>query len=175
MLEPFGVGNRRPMFEADERSVEVKPVKLLSQHISVKSPKIELMYFGGSKFTFLIESNAPKKFIFSYNISVFRGKEYVKGYIKDIVCERNAASSCGEEIYVNNILTLACPEYDCKKSFKTIAEIDALLNGNTGYGTVCIAGEYKTLKYFKNASKLSVDVFRLSSCNLADTVIISPQ
>ena len=175
MLEPFGVGNRRPMFEADERSVEVKPVKLLSQHISVKSPKIELMYFGGSKFTFLIESNAPKKFIFSYNISVFRGKEYVKGYIKDVVCEKNAASSCGEEIYVNNILTLACPEYDCKKSFKTVSEIDELLNGNTGYGTVCIAGEYKTLENFKNAPKLSVDVFRLSSCNLADTVIISPQ
>ncbi len=175
MLEPFGVGNRRPMFEVDERSVEVRPVKPLSPHISAKSQKIELMYFSGSKFTFLLESKAPKKFIFSYNISTFRGKEYVKGYIKDVICEPNAPEYCADEISINNILTLACPEYDCKKTYKSAAEIDALLKENSGYGTACIAGEYKTLKYYGNAIKLPVDIFRLTSGNLADTVIISPQ
>lgn len=173
MLEPFGVGNRRPMFEIDGNALDVHPVKPLSQHVSVKSRNIELMYFGGAKFTFLLESRAPKKFVFEYNISTFRGKEYVKGFIRDVVCPRTAGKAAAQEIEVNNILTLAAPEVQCEQVLKTREEIEN--SEKCGYGTLFIAHEYATLEKFACVKNLPVELFSLSSANLADAVLLSPR
>ena len=173
MLEPYGVGNRRPMFELCETSSEVRPIKPQSPHISIKSDKIELMYFGGAKQLKLLSSPAPRKYIFEYNVSVFRGREYVKGFVRDVICEKTAAQYAGEEIVVNNIITLASPKCSCAVQSMTAAEIDGEAQV-AGWGTVYIAGEYNTLERYRNIS-LPVELFNISSSNLADTVLVSPQ
>ena len=173
LLEPFGVGNRRPMFEIDGNALDVHPVKPLSPHVSVKSRNIELMYFGGAKFTFLLESCAPKKFVFEYNISTFRGREYVKGFIRDVVCPRTAGEAAAQEIAVNNILTLAAPEVECEQILKTREEIEN--SEKNGYGTLFIAHEYATLEKFECVKNMPVELFSLSSSNLADAVLLSPR
>ena len=175
MLEPYGVGNRRPMFEMAEGASDCCPVKPLSPHISIKSEKIELMYFGGAKFTYLMESNAPKSYVFEYNVSRFRGKEYVKGYVRDIITARDAGRYCAEEIAVNNILSLSCPKTECTVTRRTHDEIDEMLSSSEGYGTLYIATDYSTLEKYKNAQKFPVELFTLSSGNLADTILISPR
>ncbi len=175
LLEPFGVGNRRPLFAVDECALEVRPLKSLSPHVTAKSSKIELLYFSGAKHTFLMESGAPKTFLFEYNISKFRGREYVKGMVRGIVCGRDAGAECADEIAVNGILNLTPPKTDCKITYKTKAEIDALMESGAGYGTVYIASEYSTAEKYANAHKFPVDLFRLSSGNLADVILISPQ
>lgn len=174
MLEPFGVGNRRPMFVLDECALEAHPVKPSSPHISVKSEKIDLMYFGGSGYLRLMESRAPKKYVFEYNISNFRGKEYVKGFIRDIICEKDAGGYIGDELAVNNVLTLACPEKKCNKIYKTSGEIDLLLAESGDYGTVCIAHEYSTVKRYKNVAGFPVNLFGLSSSNPVNCVLLAP-
>lgn len=58
MLEPYGVGNRRPLFEVDVTASPVRAVKAGSTHIAVKNDKIELMFFGGSRFAPVLESQA---------------------------------------------------------------------------------------------------------------------
>lgn len=173
LLEPFGVGNARPSFVAEEGALDVRPVKLASPHITIKSGKIELLYFGGAKNTYLIESRAPKKYLFDYNISTFRGRESVKGYVRDIVLEPNSGSYCADEIAANNILTLASPKTDCKITYKTKAEIEEVTCG--GYGTLFIANDYVTVGKYKNLEGLNVELFRLSSGNLADCVLLSPR
>ena len=175
MLEPYGVGNRRPLFVIEEEASEANPVKPLSPHLSIKSDKIELMFFGGAKFSFLLESGAPKSYVFEYNVSKFRGKEYVKGYVRDVITDREAGKYCGDEIAVNNLLTLARPEADCKITGKTHEEIDSMLDGGVSYGTLYIASDYHTLSHYKNIYKLPVELFTLSSGNLADTILLSPR
>ena len=175
MLEPYGVGNRRPMFVIEEGASECSLVKPFSPHISVKSDKIELMYFSGAKFSYLLESKAPKSYIFEYNLSKFRGKEYVKGYIRDIVTGSDAGKYCGEEIAVNNILTLACPKVECEIAEKTCKEIDEILSGGVNFGTLYIATDFSTLSKYENIGKFPVELFTLSSGNLADAVLISPR
>ena len=175
MLEPYGVGNRRPLFIIEEGASDASPVKPLSPHISIKSDKIELMYFSGAKFSYLLESRAPKSYIFEYNVSRFRGKEYVKGYVRDIVTDRDAGGYCAEEIAINNILTLACPKVDCTVTQKTHKEIDEMLSGGVNFGTLYIATDYKTLENYKNTEKFPVELFTLSSGNLADSILLSPQ
>ncbi len=174
MLEPFGVGNRRPMFELDETSSEVRPVKPQSPHISIKSDKIELMYFGGGKYLKLLSSSAPRKYIFEYNVSTFRGREYVKGFVRDVICDKTAGKYAQEEIAVNNILTLAAPQCSCTVKKMTAAEIDGQMR-EAGWGTVYIAHEYQTLERYKNAANLPVELFTTGSSNLADSVLVSPQ
>ncbi|MDE6597499.1 MAG: single-stranded-DNA-specific exonuclease RecJ [Clostridia bacterium] len=175
MLEPFGVGNRRPMFVTEEGASDVRPVKPLSPHLSLKNSKIELMYFGGAKYAYLLASKAPKKYVFEYNISKFRGKEYVKGFIRDVVCERDAGAYAEDEIAVNNILTLACEKVDCETTYKTREEIDELALENSGYGTVFISNDYKTLSQYKSLESLPVCLFAPFASNLADMIIISPR
>ena len=175
MLEPFGVGNRRPMFVIEEGASETNPVKPLSPHVSIKSDKIELMYFSGARFSYLMESRAPKSYIFEYNVSKFRGKEYVKGYVRDIITQKDAGAYCAEEIAVNNILTLACPKADCAITEKTRAEIDGILSNGVSFGTLFIATDFATLEKYENIGKFPVELFTLSSGNLADTVLISPR
>ncbi|MDE6104419.1 MAG: single-stranded-DNA-specific exonuclease RecJ [Clostridia bacterium] len=174
MLEPFGVGNRRPMFEIDGAALDVRPVKPLSPHVSVKSSNIELMYFGGAKFTFLLESRAPKRFIFEYNVSTFRGREYVKGFIRDVVLSNDAGKSAAQEIAVNNIVTLSAPKTACEIVYKTQKEIREEVTLQ-GYGTLFIAHEYSTLESFSDLIRnLPVELFSLSGANLADCVLLSP-
>ena len=175
MLEPYGVGNRRPMFVIEEGASQCEPVKPFSPHISVRSDKIELMYFSGAKFCYLLQSKAPKSCIFEYNVSKFRGREYVKGYIRDIVTDKDAGKYCAEEIAVNNILTLACPEVECEITEKSHEEIDKTLSGGVNFGTLYIAGDFSTLSAYKNIGKFPVELFTLSSGNLADTVLVSPR
>lgn len=174
MLEPYGVGNRRPMFVIEENSSDAHPVKPQSPHISIKSDKIELMYFGGAKFAYLLQSGAPKSLVFEYNVSRFRGREYVKGYVRDIITRNDAGKYCKQEIAVNNLLTLSCPKSDCEISEKNHSEIDEILASGASYGTLYIATDFATLSHYKNIDKFPVETFCLSSGNLADTVLVSP-
>lgn len=175
LFEPFGVGNKRPMFAVEEGALEARPIKPLSPHIDIKSDKIELLFFGGSKFSYFAESRAPKTYLFEYNISEFRGRKYIKGLVRDIVYKRDAGEFCAEEIAVNNVLTLANLKISCALSGSTIEKIEEIAGGEEGYGTIYIASEYSTLSHYKNLSRLPVELFYPSAGNLADCVLISPR
>lgn len=174
LLEPFGVGNRRPEFVAEATALDSKAMKAGSPHLVAYVNGFELLSFNGLKNKYLLNSGAPKKIIFDYNLSSFRGKDYVKGYIKSVIYDRSAAASCGEEIAVNNILTLANPAVPCKKVYKSVSEIDELMSV-AAFGTVYIAGSYESLSRYKNADKFPVELFYLSGASLADIILISPR
>ena len=174
MLEPYGVGNRRPLFEVEERAVETRLVKAQSQHIAVKSNKIDLMYFGGSKFSGLIESSAPKKFIFEYNVSTFRGREYIKGFIRDMIYSHEAADYATEEIAMNAINTLALPSVDCKLKYITKEDIERELAECNSFGTLFVAWERESVSKYAGTAKLDCDLFIPTAKNFATAVLVSP-
>lgn len=175
LLEPFGVGNRRPVFAVEEGALEARPLKPLSAHLGIKSGKIDLLYFGGSKFSYLLESRAPKTYLFEYNVSEFRGRQSVKGIVRDVVYSRTAGGCCAEEIAINNILTLAGSEVSCKTEYKTKAAIEEIISDGSSYGTVYIANDYATVEKFGLLNGIPAELFRLSSGNLSDVTLISPQ
>lgn len=172
-LEPYGVGNKRPAFALQERETTVRPVKALSPHISIKSDKIELMYFGGARFSKLIESAAPKKFIFEYNVSSFRGKEYVKGFVRDVIYDKSAAKFAQNEIALNALSLLSLPETECNKVEISRAEVNEILQNGGAFGTVFIAFDFNTLALY-NTESVNFDLFTLSAKNSATTVLLSP-
>lgn len=173
MLEPFGVGNKRPVFLLEERSMYVRSGRVQSNHLSIRDSRIELMYFGGSRFAPLIESGATKNIIFEYNVSTFRGKEYVKGFVREIIYNREAGKYAAEDIALNGIVSLG---FTAGVELKPISkeEIEHAMAECPEFGTLFIAYEYDTIEQFKNASNLNVDLFLPSSKSSASGILLSP-
>ena len=172
LLEPYGVGNKRPIFELEEASVPVRLVKPQSPHISLKSNKIDLMFFGGLKYKKIIESAIPKKFIFEYNISTFRGKEYVKGFVRDVIYNSGASEFASDEIAISGIEALTKLN---SGGFKQVdkAEVEALMS-KKGVGTLYIAWDPATLSDYEGAKNFNADLFIPSAKNFSDAVLVAP-
>lgn len=175
LLEPFGVGNKRPLIMVEEQAANVRPVKAQSAHLSIKSRGIELMYFGGSRFSKLIESGARKNFIFEYNVSTFRGREYVKGFVRDVIYDRTAGEYATTEIALTGITSLSEPVPNC--SFLSISkeDIERAMADCPDFGTVFVASEYGVISQYNNASRLNVELFVPSQKNFASGILVAPQ
>lgn len=169
-LEPFGMGNRRPLFEAKERSVPVRTLK--GVHLSVKSEKLEFMYFGGAKYKKLIESSAAKKFIFEFNVSEFRGKETVKGFIRDVVYGKDACYSAEEDIALCALETLSAPKTGKIHSIKRDEVVNLMLG--SGAGTVFLTWDAKTVERFPECAGINCDLFTPSLRNFSTSVLYAP-
>lgn len=174
-LEPYGVGFRKPMFTISAGESVTKPVKPLSPHISVKCRDLELMYFSGARYCPLMESPVPKKYVFEYNVSTFRGREYVKGFIRDIVYDREDISKAQLQIALNQISVAALPETKCTADYVSKEQIDAIIAEEGEYGTLFIANDAATLSCYAGIDRYDVNLFTLSAKNLSDIVLVSPR
>jgi len=173
LFEPCGVGNRKPQFVAEVTSCRAKPLKTGSPHLSVKVGNLDLLWFSGERYEGLLKSGVPKRLIFEYNVSYFRGKQQIKGYLHDAVYSTESCAFGGEDVAAN-LLTLLCAEQvQCEKQYLKKEEIQGLLDSCGEYGTVFIAGSYETLREY-DIGKKEVNVFNLSSGSLSAVVLISP-
>jgi single-stranded-DNA-specific exonuclease len=175
MLEPYGVGNKRPLFVLEADECTCKPVKALSPHLAVKYEGFEMMYFSGARYEKLISSNIHKQFVFEYNLSTFRGKEYIKGFVRDITYLPDCDKDASDEIACNNLALATLPDVNCNIHTISKSQVEELLKNCDEYGTVFIANEYATPSKYANAKNIDVNIFTLSQKNLSKVIIISPQ
>jgi hypothetical protein len=176
LLEPFGVGNKRPMFVREEKVCAVRPIKKQSPHLLIKCEGLDFMYFNGAKSAKLLLCGAPKKLVFEYNVSSFRGKEQVKGFVRDIVYEGKELRCAAEMIALNNVLSFS--DSYANPNFNRVTNLllhNELARDIEPYGTIFIANDYQTLDSFPEAKKYPVELFNLTSRNLANTVLVSPE
>ena len=87
MLEPFGVGNRRPLFATTVGETEMKPLKEDSPHYSFNTTAIEMLDFNGVNDVPILSYPVPKTLVFELNISTFRNKRSIKGFLRNVVCD----------------------------------------------------------------------------------------
>ncbi len=173
MLEPFGVGNKRPLFMLEEGALAIRPTRAGSPHLSLKSDKIELMYFGGAKYSRLLESPAPKKFIFEYNVSSFRGKEYVKGFVRDLICDNDAGESVRDEFAMQYIDALSYPQSAKSVNDVTEEEIERLMTAG-GFGTVFIGYDYAAARRFKGSENIDFELFPTVLKGCETKILLAP-
>jgi len=177
MLEPYGVGNKKPLFTVTVGATPVKQLKENSPHIAVKCDYIELIYFNGAKDSALIESDLKKKLIFECNISVFRGKEYVKGFIRDVVYNSRSANM-SRGIFSNMMRRMSVVEPDGLNvkytDTKGIISLIEQKKKERAYGMCVVASSISVLGKYPELLLPDVDIFRPSAKNLANFVLISP-
>lgn len=172
LLEPFGVGNRRPMFEIDARSLSTRVLKPQGLHLSLKSGNLDLMYFGGAKYKKILESGIPKKLIFEYNVSTFRGKEYIKGFVRDLIYDSSSLQLASDEIAIGGINALSNGLNQPVESISKL-EIEQLM-ARGGIGTLFVCWQFSTINKFENASNLNVDIFNPSAKSNLTQILLAP-
>ena len=175
-FEPYGVGNKRPMFAARVEECRPRAIKPFSPHLTFKCGGLEMMFFGGAKYAEILRSPAPKTLVFEYNVSRFRGREYVRGFVRDVIYSSESGGYAGEYIAANAVMRAALPQVSCSPVYKTAAEIDKIMEEDDGgYGTLYIAEDYATLSKYKNAGRFFADTFNLSAKSLINTVLVAPR
>lgn len=91
LLEPFGIGNPRPLFAVRENEVISTPIKVGSPHYNFKTKALNMLDFNGGKDVFELSLPTEKIIVFEPNVSVFNKRTYLKGYLRTIVSERKDA------------------------------------------------------------------------------------
>ena len=175
MFEPFGVGHRRPLFAVRSAGTEAHPVKPLSPHISIRSDALELMYFNGAKWLRLIESDVEKTFVFEFNLSKFRGREYLKGFVREIVYDGRSGEQSELSVFVNHLERMRGKEVKVEPEYLTtqeMAEKIRSLEKECAYGTCLIASGKDTLSRYGLTKR--ADLFTPSDKNPTNRLIISP-
>ena len=177
MMEPFGVGHRRPQFAISTGACLARPMKSMSPHLSVKSDYIDLIYFSGIRNLKIIESDVKKKIVFEVNLSHYRGKTQIKGYIRDLLYDGRTGRRAAEGIFYNAIARSRAERTGILPTVLTTEETKRFLlekRGSSPYGLCMIASDRRTLRFYEELEDFPCDLFYPSSRNVANLLIVSP-
>ena len=177
-LEPYGVGHKRPYFSMRVRSCAVKRVKEESPHLSIRTDKLEFMYFSGAKHVDVIESDVEKQFVFELNVSRYRGKEYIKGFVRDVVYDGKTGEDVAEQIFYQELLKLRLQDRQVRVQALSTAQIEEIIKQKTAecaFGLCVIASDRRSMKRYQNLDGLGCDLFYPAGRNVANVLLIAPQ
>lgn len=168
LLEPFGVGNRKPLFSTEIGAVKSTPLKLGSPHYSFKTDVLEILNFNGENDVGVLSLDIPKKVVFETNLSTFNNHEYLKGYLKAIVPNYSDLSSLKYYVFQNELKKLAVGTFK-----KPVQSSDINLLSGGGYGTLYLASSVTTLSKYPELSRLPLSVYQVADKTYSDSVLIS--
>lgn len=177
-LEPYGVGNKKPLFYVTCTVASARPVKAKSPHLFIHTDYIDLMYFNGEKYAKLIESNVKKRFVFEYNCSSFRGKESVKGFVREIVYDGRSGDVSAWR-FAAQLKRLKSEEGVRREevTYLSRAETEELIarkKQESAYGLCLIASEMRTFDSFPALKGVRPDLVYPSERNAANRMLLSP-
>ncbi len=176
-MEPYGVGHRKPLFSLTAGVCTARTVKEMSPHLTVKSDYIDLTYFSGGRNLKIIESDVKKQFVFEIALSKFRGRQQIRGYVKELLYDGKTGRNAAERIFANSLSRMCEEGVDTKKTFLSTAELVALIERKReecAYGLCLIASDRRTLRFYHNLEGFGCDLFYPSTRNLSNQLIVSP-
>lgn len=177
-LEPFGVGNRRPMFLYRAGEMTASLMKEQSAHLIVTDSEMEFTYFGGLRNKSLLESGIEKELIYELNLSRYRGKERARGYIRTIAYDARDCAAADREIFENNLLSLSRRSVSFEEpAYLSEADTHALVKElleESAYGACFIALNRESVKAFPEL-ELAGEVFRPTTGGFQNTLLLSPK
>lgn len=176
-MEPYGIGHRKPLFCISAGACQARPIKQASPHLSVKSEYIELTYFSGAKHLKIIESDVEKKLVFEISISQFKGREYIKGLVRDLLYDGTTGKYTADSIFANAVTRFYANAPTSQVIPLTTAQIKEVIKqkqAECAYGLCLIASDRRTLRFYEGLEEFGCDLFYPTSKNLANALIVSP-
>lgn len=168
LLEPFGVGNKSPLFATAVKNIESLPLKENSPHYSFKTKAIDMLDFNGQKDVMPLSLDIDKKVVFETNLSTFRGKEYLKGYVKAVCVDYNDMSNLTLNAFDAQLDTLLKEEGEFEFIDKSQIE------NKNGYGTLFVITDEKNLKNYSQLNALNRSFIKTESKNCANEIVYAP-
>jgi len=168
LLEPFGVGNKSPLFCTEVGKVKASPLKENSPHYTFKTECLEMLNFNGEKDVSTLNLPVPKKVVFEVNVSTFKGKEYIKGYVRAVkpiysdlsLLRLNAINSQLEGVYGE------------QGEFKSLDKNN--LPPHEKVGTLYVINDIDNLDEYKQLKYLNTTFDKVESKNLISEIVYAP-
>ncbi len=169
MLEPFGTANKKPLFTIKVENIKAIPLKKESPHYSFGTEALEMLHFNGGSDVEILALPITKTIVFEPNVSVFKNRTSLKGYVRAVVPEFSDYSALRLHIFENNIKMLmndvVVPE------IRDISELDCK---NSGAKTYVVFDPNNLAKHPSLLNKPTC--LYASACkNNAEHVIVSPR
>ena len=162
LLEPYGTGNRRPIFCVDVENVSAYLLKTGSAHVSFKTEYLDFIYFNGERKLEVLNSPAKKRIAFEPNLSVFNGRVSLKGYVKSV----------DYSLSDNEKLRLECFRNDLLSYNNSISENEVKFVDNELIARLIASKDENNKSYlFAASSPLTLEKFGLS---VADCQLYAP-
>ena len=161
LFEPCGQGNKKPIFAVDIESVNANPIKEGSKHVSFSTKFNDFMYFNGLSSLNLLKNSDKKTLIFEPNVSNFKGRNYLKGYVKQVVKKQD--KDLEEKLeYLRNIFLILKTKSNVSFIIKEVS-----LRGfdfkNLSVDRSCFTTVYKELvKAVEGGINKEIDLYNLS-------------
>ncbi len=171
-LEPFGMGNRRPLFTMRVGRVDALPLKPQSPHVSFTAGGLDFVFFGGADKLKLLRSGLNKTIVFEYNLSRYRGKEYLKGFVREVVPEETGDIRL--DALENALLSLRSPSAVAERRGEE--ELLSHVREEVAacpYGLCCVCTDPAAAEKFDLG--LPRETFRLTSHDCADVLLVAPE
>ena len=177
MLEPYGVGNKRPLFSVSAQTVQAHRLKQGSPHIAFKAGDTELVWFSGERALPLLAADLSKEIVFEYDISRFRGKETVRGIVRDMVVSGSGGERTALYVFRNDLLRLTAKQVSVsvvrEPQESIIARIRAARR-SCDYGLLVLCSQQVPPAFSECLAGLTAEYFRPGSANVGNAVVISP-
>ena len=176
-LEPFGVGNKRPLFSVSAGQIPARRLKEGSPHLSLQAGGVELIWFGGEGALPLLSADVGKTLLFECNISRFRGQESVRGIVRDVLCAQGGGESTALYAFRSRLLRLAAAPADVHPVYESAESLRArILAAREGcrYGLLLLGGERVPASLAGACSGLDTELFRLASPNVGNALLLAP-
>ena len=176
-MEPYGVGYRRPLFISTAKECSARFMKAMTSHLSLRCNDIELVYYSGGKHKTIIESDVEKEFVFDVGVSKFKGREYIKGYVRDLLYNARTGRGAAECIFTNAVTRFYATKPQINVIELSTEEMKAFIKQKQEecrYGLCMIASDRRTLRFYEELDEVACDLFYPASRNVANVLIISP-
>lgn len=174
-LEPFGVGNRRPLFVLEADATGAAPVKALSPHIALNVKQLDLISFNGAKTLKVLRSDLHKKIVFDYNFSTFRGREYLKGFVRSVWYDGESGTDVELDALENRLAALKMPPLDAEPVPE--GELDRRMRekiSSCAYGLCAVCYDRAVLARYPSLAGIPIEAFNLSSGSVGNAVLTAP-
>ena len=167
MLEPFGVGNKRPIFSTTVKSVNSLSLRSGSPHYSFNTKVIEMLDFNGYNHVLPLHIPIEKKVLFEVNLSSYKGRQSIKGYVRNVCCDYTNLQSAKTHIFVNELRKLLKDNGNAK-------HVDNFEYAIGGAGTLYVLSDFSNLSKFDKIKDLPLHLFRPDVKNYNDCIVVSP-
>ena len=173
MLEPYGTGNKKPLFSLVTTDLFVMPIRVGSPHLSIKTKFIDMLYFNGVSKKDLLVSGAKKQIIFEPNVSVFNHEESLKGYVKDVDYIIEPSEKIMLDAFRESLLTAFNDNDDYLFISEQMTENLVDEFGGEHFGTIFAFYNPENLKKYPLIEKLDRSLYETSNKNLVNNVVVS--
>lgn len=174
MIEPTGVGNKKPTFVSSVNKVVADRVKQGSAHISFKLGDTDMVWFNGDKYIESLSMPIDKQLVYELGISSFNGKEYFKGYAKEL-CLPPVNVDFENYAFYGELLSLKIDKNGTPE-FLPLEKIREIASEKVGsyYGVCFVARDIGTIKNFPELIDMDTYLYSGGDTGLS-CIVVCPQ